>query len=86
MNRLMVSEPWRMRRWFTILSLALPKPKAALIPAVMSLSVSGGSIFSAVLESTTVIVTRTPRGRWAVVAFDDQVPVDVKERVPLELV
>jgi len=86
MKRLMVSEPWRMRRWFKIVSSALPKPKAALIPAVMSLSVRGGLIFSAVMESTTVIVTRTPSGRWAVVAFEDQVPFDVKERVPLELV
>ena len=44
------------------------------------------AIFSAVLESKMEIVTRTPRGRWAVVAFADQVPFVVNERVPFAVI
>ncbi len=66
MKRLMVTEPWEIRRWMSFE--VVPLPDAALRPAVISASdkeelLLMAAIFSAVLESITERVTRTPRGR-----------------------
>lgn len=85
----MVTEPWEIRRWMSLE--VVPLPSAALSPALMSASDKEellliAAIFSAVLESITERVTRTPSGRWAVVAFADHVPFNVNERVPFAVI
>ena len=87
MKRLMVTEPWEIRRSISVKVAGGEEER----PLVICRSVKGvpaliAAIFSAVLESITDIVTSTPRGRWAVVAFADQVPFEVNERVPFAVI
>ena len=82
----MVTEPWEIRRWMSLE--VVPLPAAAFRPALMSVSdkeelLLMAAIFSAVLESMTERVTRTPRGRCEVVALEDHVPLLDQVALPL---
>ena len=87
MKRLMVTEPWEISCSAAerLLGGGLLKPLSIseMVKADLPLI---AAIFSAVLESITDMVTKTPRGKCEVVAFNDHVPLVDQVGGPVESV
>ena len=76
MKRLMVTEPWEMRRSTGVSEGGGAEERPLVISwALRAEPVFKALILTAVLESITEMVTRTPRGRRSVGFVGDQVPV-----------